>query len=83
MDAIKPVWRDFVGVDPLKKYFHGKTQNPNESVVSCLDKAIQNYFVRLDTLKFAVYDAVLCFNDDVVKKNDVLNILGLRSGSNR
>jgi hypothetical protein len=24
MDAIKPVWRDLPGVDPLKKCFHGK-----------------------------------------------------------
>jgi hypothetical protein len=39
-------------------------------------------FVRLDTLKFGVYDAVLCFNDGVAKRK-ALNILGMRSGSNR
>jgi hypothetical protein len=44
-----------------------------------LDKDIQNCFVRLDTLKFGVYIAVLCFSDDVAKKNDVLNILDVRS----
>jgi hypothetical protein len=27
-------------------------------------------------------NAVLCFNDGVAKKGDVLNILGVRSGSN-
>ena len=38
---------------------------------------------RLDTLKFGIYDAVLCFiNDDIAKKNDVLNTLVVRARSN-
>jgi hypothetical protein len=36
MDAIKPVFRDLAGVDPLKKYFHEKTQDPNEYVNSLI-----------------------------------------------
>jgi hypothetical protein len=32
MDAINPVFRDLAGVNPQKKYFHGKTHNPNELV---------------------------------------------------
>jgi hypothetical protein len=32
MDALKPVFRHLGGVDPLKKCFNGKTQNPNEHV---------------------------------------------------
>jgi hypothetical protein len=32
MDAIKPIFRDLDGVDPLRKCFHGKTHNPNEHV---------------------------------------------------
>jgi hypothetical protein len=47
-----------------------------------LDKDNQNCFVRLDTLKFGKYDAVFCFTDGVAKRNDVLDILGVRSGSN-
>jgi hypothetical protein len=47
-----------------------------------LDKDIQNCFVRLDTLKFGVCDAVLWFSNDVAKKDDVLSILGERSGYN-
>jgi hypothetical protein len=47
-----------------------------------LDKDIQNCFVRLDTLKFGVYDVVFCFDDGVAKKNNALNLLGLKSGSN-
>jgi hypothetical protein len=47
MDAIKPVFRDVAGVDPLKKCFHGKTHDPNEPVNSChLGKDIQNCFCR-------------------------------------
>jgi hypothetical protein len=32
MAAIKPVFRDLAGVEPLKKCFHGKTHNPNKCV---------------------------------------------------
>jgi hypothetical protein len=77
MDAIKPVFRDLAGVDPLKKCFHGKAHNPNEHVNSVIWRRIsKTVFVRLDTLKFGVYDAVFCFNDGVAKRN-VLNMSGM------
>jgi hypothetical protein len=38
-------------------------------------------FVNLDTLRFGVYDSVLCFSDGVAKRL-VLNILCERSGLN-
>jgi hypothetical protein len=83
MDAIKPVFRGLASVDLLKRCLQGKTLNPNKSLNSILWTIIpKTVFVRLDTLKFGVYDAVLCFSDGVPKKNDVLNILGVRSGSN-
>jgi hypothetical protein len=83
MDAIKPLFRDVAGVDPLKKCFHGKTHNPNEHVNSViLTRISKTVFIRLDTLKFGVYDAILCFNDGVAKRN-VPNIFGVRSGSNQ
>jgi hypothetical protein len=83
MDAIKPVFRDLAGADPLKKCFHGKSDSPNEHVNSVVWTRIsKTVFVRLDTLKFGVYDAVLCFNDGVAKRC-VLNMLGVRSGSNQ
>jgi hypothetical protein len=47
----------------------------NSAIWARIPKSV---FVRLDTLKFGVYDAVLCFNDGVAKRNDVLNILGVR-----
>jgi hypothetical protein len=37
-------------------------------------------FVRNNTVNLGLYDAVLCFNDGVGKKNGVLNIIG-ESGS--
>jgi hypothetical protein len=81
MVAIKPVFRDLAGVDPLKKCFHGKTHNPNECVKCVIwTRLYKTVFVRLDTLRFGVYDAVLCFNDGAARKNDVLNVLGMRSG---
>jgi hypothetical protein len=36
MDAIKTMFRDLAGVDPLKKCFHGKIHNPNEHVTSVI-----------------------------------------------
>jgi hypothetical protein len=82
MDGIKPVFRDLAGVDPPKRCFHGETHNPNEAVIAVTWTRIpKSIFVRLDTFKFGVHDAVLCFNDGVAKRN-VLNMLGVRSGSN-
>jgi hypothetical protein len=72
MNAVKPVFRDLVGVDTVKKCFYWKTHNADESLNSVIWTALhKTAFVRLDTLKFGVYDAVLCFNDGVTKKNDV------------
>jgi hypothetical protein len=83
MDAIKPLFRDLASVDLLKRCLHGKTQNHNESLTSFIWTRIsKTVFIRLDVPKFGVYDAVLCFKDGVAKNSDVLNILGVRSGSN-
>jgi hypothetical protein len=63
MDAIKLVFRDLADVYPLKKCFRGKTHNHNERVHAIVWRRIsKTVFVRLDTLKFGVCDAVLCFN---------------------
>jgi hypothetical protein len=82
MDELKPVFRDLSSVGLLKRCLHGKTQNPNESLNSVIWTRIpKTVFVIRDTLKFGVYGAVLCFNAGVAKMNDVLTILGARSGS--
>jgi hypothetical protein len=82
MDGIKQVLRDLAGVDLLRRFIHGKTQNSDESLNSVIWTRIhKTVFVRLDTLEFGIYYAVLCFNAGVARKSDVLNILGVRSGS--
>jgi hypothetical protein len=81
MDAIKAVFRDLAGVDSLKKCFHGETHNSNEVVNSVIWTRIRKtVFLGLPhlSLKFGIYDAVLCLNDGVAKTNDVLNIFGVR-----
>jgi hypothetical protein len=57
MDVIKPVFKNLVSVDLLKRCLYGTTHNPNEGVNSVIWTSIPK---RLDTLKFGVYDAVLC-----------------------
>jgi hypothetical protein len=84
MDEMKPVFRDVASADLLKRCVHGETQNANESLNSVIWTRIPNtVFVRTETLRFGVCDAELCFSSAVVKTNDVLNMLGVRSGSNR
>jgi hypothetical protein len=83
MDAITPVFRDHAGVDPLKKCFHGKIHNPTEYMNPVIWTGIsKTVFIRLDTFKFGIYNALLCFNNGVTERN-VLNMLGMRSGSNQ
>lgn len=47
-----------------------------------MDKVTHNCFVRLDTVKFGVFDIVLCCNDGVAKHNAALNLLSLGFCSN-
>jgi hypothetical protein len=67
VDAIKPVFRDLAAVYRLKKCFLGKSYNPNELVNSVVWTRYSELFVRPDTLKFGVYGAVFCFNDEAAK----------------
>jgi hypothetical protein len=76
MDAIKPVFKNLVSVDLLSRCLYGTTRNPNEGVNSVIWTRIPK---RLETLKFGVYDAVICFiSDDIANINDVLNTLIVR-----
>ncbi|GFT56013.1 uncharacterized protein TNCV_3116991 [Trichonephila clavipes] len=57
--------------DLLKKCLHGRTQNPNESFNKCIWERIpKTVFVGIETLKFGVMDAVICFNDGYVAHSD-------------
>ncbi|GFX81668.1 transposable element Tc3 transposase [Trichonephila clavipes] len=52
-----------------KKCLHGRTQNPNESFNKCIWERIpKTVFVGIETLKFGVMDAVICFNDGYVSR---------------
>ncbi|GFW64388.1 uncharacterized protein TNCV_274121 [Trichonephila clavipes] len=69
--------------DLLKKCLHGGTQNPNESFNKCIWERIpKTVFVGIETLKFGVTDAVICFNDGYVSRIKVFEALGIKPGYN-
>ncbi|GFT05277.1 uncharacterized protein TNCV_123121 [Trichonephila clavipes] len=69
--------------DLLKKCLHGRTQNPNESFNKCIWERIpKTVFVGIETLKFEVMDAVICFNDGYVSRIKVFEALGIKPGYN-
>ncbi|GFU72404.1 uncharacterized protein TNCV_933551 [Trichonephila clavipes] len=69
--------------DLLKKCLHGRTQNPDESFNKCIWERIpKTVFVGIETLKFGVMDAVICFNDGYVSRIKVFEALGIKPGYN-
>ncbi|GFT90037.1 uncharacterized protein TNCV_2553651 [Trichonephila clavipes] len=77
------VFRDLTEKDLLKMCLHGRTQNPNESFNKCIWERIpKTVFVGIETLKFGVMDAVICFNDGYVSRIKVFEALGIKSGYN-
>lgn len=83
MEAIKPVYRSLTDRDLLRKCLHGNTQNPNESFNHCIwERVPKTVFVGLKTLKVAVLDAVICFNDGTAARKNVLRKLGINPGEN-
>ncbi|GFV90772.1 uncharacterized protein TNCV_2323411 [Trichonephila clavipes] len=74
---------DLTEKDLLKKFLHGRTQNPNESFYKCIWERIpKTVFVGIETLKFGVMDAVICFNDGYVSRIKVFEALGIKPGYN-
>ncbi|GFW19248.1 uncharacterized protein TNCV_255751 [Trichonephila clavipes] len=70
---VKKVFRDLTEKDLLKKCLHGRTQNPNESFNKCIWERIpKTVFVGIETFKFGVMDAVICFNDGYAGRRTVL-----------
>ncbi|GFT92232.1 uncharacterized protein TNCV_246781 [Trichonephila clavipes] len=83
IESEKKVFRDLTEKDLLKKCLHGRTQNPNESFNKCIWERIpKTVFVGIETLKFGVMDAVICFNDGYVSRIKVFEALGIKSGYN-
>ncbi|GFT42298.1 uncharacterized protein TNCV_1786151 [Trichonephila clavipes] len=80
---VKKVFRDLTEKDLLKKCLHGRTQNLNESFNKCIWERIpKTVFVGIETLKFGVMDAVICFNDEYVSRIKVFEALGIKPGYN-
>ncbi|GFV16163.1 uncharacterized protein TNCV_3379271 [Trichonephila clavipes] len=80
---VKKVFRDLTEKDLLKKCLRGRTQNPNESFNKCIWERIpKTVFVGIETLKFGVMDAVICFNDGYVSRIKVFEALGIKPGYN-
>ncbi|GFX66216.1 uncharacterized protein TNCV_341911 [Trichonephila clavipes] len=80
---VKKVFRDLTEKDLLKKCLHGRIQNPNESFNKCIWERIpKTVFVGIETLKFGVMDAVICFNDGYVSGIKVFEALGIKPGYN-
>ncbi|GFU98306.1 uncharacterized protein TNCV_3005901 [Trichonephila clavipes] len=80
---VKKVFRDLTEKDLLKKCLHGRTQNRNESFNKCIWERIpKTVFVGIETLKFGVMDAVICFNDGYVSRIKVFEALGIKTGYN-
>ncbi|GFU77054.1 uncharacterized protein TNCV_2241741 [Trichonephila clavipes] len=83
IESEKKVFRDLTEKDLLKKCLHGRTQNPNESFNKCIWERIpKTVFVGIETLKFGVMDAVICFNDGYVSRIKVFEALGIKPGYN-
>ncbi|GFX66873.1 uncharacterized protein TNCV_999121 [Trichonephila clavipes] len=81
---VKKVFRDLTEKDLLKKCLHGRTQNPNESFNKCIWERIpKTVFVGIETLKFGVMDAVICFNDEYVSRIKVFEALGINQDTTR
>ncbi|GFU83783.1 uncharacterized protein TNCV_1694531 [Trichonephila clavipes] len=80
---VKKMFRDLTEKDLLKKCLHRRTQNPNESFNKCFWERIpKTVFVGIETLKFGVMDAVICFNDGYVSRIKVFEALGIKPGYN-
>lgn len=82
MVAIKKIFQDLADPNLLKKCLHQKTQNQNESFNNIVwSKIPKNVFVRNNTLKLGVFDAVLSFNDGFSSKIAIYNKLCLKLNS--
>lgn len=83
MNAIKPIYKDLSQTALLEKCLGGKTQNPNESLNNVVWAHVpKRTFVRLQTLKFGVYEAVITFNEGHIGKCELFTQLGLKPGNN-
>ena len=78
---IKPIYKSLINPVELEKCLHGLTQNHNESFNALIwERAPKQVYVGLDKMKFAVHDAVACFNDGRKGSLEILRHAGLSPG---
>lgn len=83
MNETKPIFSALSKTELLQKCLRGKSQNPNESLNNVIWARVpKRTFIRLDTLKFGVYEAVLSFNDGYISKILLFEQLRLKVGQN-
>lgn len=83
LQEIKPIFRDLSNPILLSKCCHGGTQNMSESLNNLIWSRIpKRVFVRLNTLKLGVYDAIAHNNKGYVTKCLVFKLMGLNPGEN-
>lgn len=83
LQEIKPIFKDLSNPILLSKCCHGGTQNMSESLNNVIWSRIpKRVFVRLNTLKLGVYDAIAHYNKGYISKCLVFKIMGLNPGKN-
>ncbi|GFX01052.1 uncharacterized protein TNCV_4580181 [Trichonephila clavipes] len=81
VEAIRPIFRDISGLELLKKFLHGNTQNPNENINNVICSRVpKKTFVHLETLSFGMNDAIASFNKGNATKFDILKKLNIEPG---
>ncbi|GFT91110.1 uncharacterized protein TNCV_2009091 [Trichonephila clavipes] len=81
MHCIKKVFRDLSSPELLSRCLHGKTQNCNESLNSVIWSIIpKTVFVQLRTLKTGVYESISIYNQGLITKLKVLDLLNIQPG---
>ncbi|GFU63389.1 uncharacterized protein TNCV_44351 [Trichonephila clavipes] len=81
MHCIKKVFRDLSSPELLSRCLHGKTQNCNESLNSVIWSIIpKTVFVQLGTLKTRVYESISIYNQGLITKLKVLDLLNIQPG---
>ncbi|GFX77790.1 uncharacterized protein TNCV_1107071 [Trichonephila clavipes] len=81
MHCIKKVFRDLSNPELLSRCLHGKTQNCNESLNSVIWSIIpKTVFIQLGTLKTGVYESISIYNQGLITKLKVLDLLNIQPG---
>lgn len=83
MRHIKPIYDDLASEDLLRRCVDGLTQNVNEGFNAQIWRRYpKSKFAGLNTLRIAVYDAIVCWNEGYSGRKAVFEKVGLQPGKN-